>query len=746
MDIQTLLKDQAARQLGLRKQITIGQPRQDLATRPIITIHTDDKQAVDNSSPLSCSTKNQSGQAMTMQQQQQQQSPLMSSRPAPPPPQQASSGDSTNTSPSEPKAVPLTGGRTTNYPPKVAGQQQHRPYVMPQPGSKEALRMRQRQERQKQSSEAGSSGGSASDRSNMNMLGLDTRASAHASPISSQPTSPSQAMGVAPDAPYPFALQHEQTHVPAPAPTASKTQLQGQELGLTSPRLSHADLPCSLPESENAQFSQGSSSNDSNLSHQIVTPDYEAATFSRDLSASGSGSRLPIPLIISTNDDEFGFAGLQNLFSGVKSALVRTRLLSTDSDSSPISTHALENVEETDIVLLSGRTLPKAAKGEALHHSLWKPDALADTCDQTTCSATFSLTIRRHHCRSCGGVFCNQHSSFGLLLYYAPETETQKGSLKMSRACEDCFNNKTRPQSQKSCQTQQTRTVSLEASSDDEFSELKSKPLLAQQVPQQPRRMFSNPPTPISGSPTQETTRERNSSRSNSRYAAVTLSRQSSQRRNLSSSRPVFSPSTEALRPPTSPNTSGYFPAMPPANRSHPLPGEETNPTVSGVLATYPLAHKPGSGLSTPTTTSPYGSTANLAALGTNSDVVSRPSASRSASTASMRRNVPANMKISNLPQYSPGDDAGAPTQSSSNREWVPSAWGYDRKTFDPDMIQESSDEESDDEMGSSAEVKKQPKKKLIVDGNFRFRAAATEEENKANHTMLSTSIGWATF
>ncbi|PFH50714.1 hypothetical protein AMATHDRAFT_144465 [Amanita thiersii Skay4041] len=42
---------------------------------------------------------------------------------------------------------------------------------------------------------------------------------------------------------------------------------------------------------------------------------------------------------------------------------------------------------------------------------LWKPDNLASHCDMFGCPIRFSILERRHHCRKCGGVFCNTCSS-----------------------------------------------------------------------------------------------------------------------------------------------------------------------------------------------------------------------------------------------------------------------------------------------------------------------------------------------
>ena len=40
----------------------------------------------------------------------------------------------------------------------------------------------------------------------------------------------------------------------------------------------------------------------------------------------------------------------------------------------------------------------------------WKPDHDALVCEEPSCGTTFSWINRRHHCRGCGGVFCDECS------------------------------------------------------------------------------------------------------------------------------------------------------------------------------------------------------------------------------------------------------------------------------------------------------------------------------------------------
>ena len=68
-----------------------------------------------------------------------------------------------------------------------------------------------------------------------------------------------------------------------------------------------------------------------------------------------------------------------------------------------------------------------------LPKNLWKPDQDSIECDIVTCSTAFSLLERRHHCRKCGGIFCQLHSSHKVNLI------NHFNNLYLSRVCDDCY-------------------------------------------------------------------------------------------------------------------------------------------------------------------------------------------------------------------------------------------------------------------------------------------------------------------
>ncbi|KAJ3091738.1 hypothetical protein HK100_007114 [Physocladia obscura] len=64
----------------------------------------------------------------------------------------------------------------------------------------------------------------------------------------------------------------------------------------------------------------------------------------------------------------------------------------------------------------------------------WKPDALAVECEGG-CGIRFGLVTRRHHCRTCGGVFCGACSHFRIRL--DQNAEPHPHGLE-SRICHQC--------------------------------------------------------------------------------------------------------------------------------------------------------------------------------------------------------------------------------------------------------------------------------------------------------------------
>ncbi|KAI9316615.1 FYVE zinc finger-domain-containing protein [Dichotomocladium elegans] len=64
----------------------------------------------------------------------------------------------------------------------------------------------------------------------------------------------------------------------------------------------------------------------------------------------------------------------------------------------------------------------------------WVPDHHVQTCQHTSCLNTFGLFMRRHHCRSCGHIFCYKHSANQLALF-----DVRDHAFSNSRVCDGCL-------------------------------------------------------------------------------------------------------------------------------------------------------------------------------------------------------------------------------------------------------------------------------------------------------------------
>ncbi|KAI8389250.1 FYVE zinc finger-domain-containing protein [Blakeslea trispora] len=66
----------------------------------------------------------------------------------------------------------------------------------------------------------------------------------------------------------------------------------------------------------------------------------------------------------------------------------------------------------------------------------WQSDKQTGQCQQAHCPTTFGLLQRKHHCRSCGNIYCSTHSSNRLPLF-TPTSAADKPVF--SRVCDQCF-------------------------------------------------------------------------------------------------------------------------------------------------------------------------------------------------------------------------------------------------------------------------------------------------------------------
>ncbi|KAF4977380.1 hypothetical protein FZEAL_6092 [Fusarium zealandicum] len=88
----------------------------------------------------------------------------------------------------------------------------------------------------------------------------------------------------------------------------------------------------------------------------------------------------------------------------------------------------------------------------------WKPDNESSVCDDATCKRNFSYFTRRHHCRKCGHIFCDFHSTFAAPLDHDAKFNPR---APLSRTCRHCF------EEFKNWYSQNSSRGSSAASSDD---------------------------------------------------------------------------------------------------------------------------------------------------------------------------------------------------------------------------------------------------------------------------------------
>ena len=65
-----------------------------------------------------------------------------------------------------------------------------------------------------------------------------------------------------------------------------------------------------------------------------------------------------------------------------------------------------------------------------------QPDHESTVCDHATCKRYFSYFTRRHHCRKCGNIFCDQHSAVEIPLDQDANFNPRGVP---SRSCDHCY-------------------------------------------------------------------------------------------------------------------------------------------------------------------------------------------------------------------------------------------------------------------------------------------------------------------
>ncbi|KAJ6446332.1 zinc finger domain-containing protein [Purpureocillium lavendulum] len=204
-------------------------------------------------------------------------------------------------------------------------------------------------------------------------------------------------------------------------------------------------LPPQRPMHQRSQSYHVSGPQISPISSTEVSPNQ---TYSTPPSPKGQHARprpLYMPAVLRPCDE----------FPSKRIARSKTGGSTSDSDSDSTLRRANSNLMSLAGLSGLGNKLSRRSTGESPHaldgdwnidsfpevtapptRKHWKPDAESSICDDPTCKRTFSYFIRRHHCRKCGHIFCDWHSSYVLPLDHNANFNPRASA---SRACNHCF-------------------------------------------------------------------------------------------------------------------------------------------------------------------------------------------------------------------------------------------------------------------------------------------------------------------
>ena len=123
-------------------------------------------------------------------------------------------------------------------------------------------------------------------------------------------------------------------------------------------------------------------------------------------------------------------SSIDSLPSTLVTSVVAGSRPSTPSPPAPIIT----SISRSSTRSSTGPSTPTSITYPTRRH--WKPDSQAVQCDAPGCYIAFSIIVRRHHCRRCGGIFCGTHAAQQVPLDERAELD-EDGAW--SRSCDGCY-------------------------------------------------------------------------------------------------------------------------------------------------------------------------------------------------------------------------------------------------------------------------------------------------------------------
>ncbi|KAF7666458.1 hypothetical protein LDENG_00108830, partial [Lucifuga dentata] len=223
------------------------------------------------------------------------------------------------------------------------------------------------------------------------------------------------------------------------SPLSSVSGSDSESVSVTTCSLSSSASACTPSPVSSLTPSSGTSEDPDHQEIKLALQDAKVAARSKIRSRFHSSSDLIHRLFVCISGvaDQLQTNYASDLRSILKMLfeVMATKSEQGDNDKQKKATPSLRNAVLEDCALCqetisSSELAAKAREGQFEDPPDWVPDEACNSC--ITCKAPFTVIRRKHHCRSCGKIFCSRCSSHSAPL-------PRYGQVKPVRVCTHCY-------------------------------------------------------------------------------------------------------------------------------------------------------------------------------------------------------------------------------------------------------------------------------------------------------------------